>query len=54
MTIANMSFGIAVGDFIAVGTLISSIIDALRCSKSEYQELLRELERYALSVDSSD
>ena len=41
-----MSFGFAVGDFIAVGTLIANIVDSLRGTKSDYQELLRELEKY--------
>lgn len=42
-----MSFGFSVGDFLAVGKLIADITNSLReCSgsKSEYQELLRELE----------
>lgn len=42
-----MSFGFSVGDFLAVGTLIADITNSLReagGSKSEYQELLRELE----------
>jgi hypothetical protein len=42
-----MSFGFSVGDFIAVGTLIADISSCLAesgGSKSEYQELLRELE----------
>jgi hypothetical protein len=42
-----MSFGFSVGDFIAVGSLIADITSSLReagGSKSEYQELLRELE----------
>ena len=41
-----MSFGFSVGDFVAVGTLIANIIDSLRDSRNEYQELLRELEKY--------
>jgi hypothetical protein len=49
-----MSFGFSFGDFIAVGTLITDITSSLRetgGSKSEYQELLRELEslQHALS-----
>ena len=49
-----MSFGFSIGDFIAVGSLIADIISSLReagGSKSEYQELLRELEslQHALS-----
>jgi len=42
-----MSFGFSVGDFIAVGKLISDIAKSLRetgGAKSEYQELVRELE----------
>ncbi|KUJ10036.1 uncharacterized protein LY89DRAFT_710862 [Mollisia scopiformis] len=42
-----MSFGFSVGDFLAVGTLVADITKSLReagGSKSEYQELLRELE----------
>ena len=42
-----MSFGFSVGDFIAVGSLITDIASSLQeagGSKSEYQEILRELE----------
>lgn len=42
-----MSFGFSVGDFLAAGTLIADITNSLReagGSKSEHQELLRELE----------
>lgn len=42
-----MSFGFSVGDFLAVGTLIADISSFLAesgGSKSDYQELLRELE----------
>ncbi|KAF2250016.1 hypothetical protein BU26DRAFT_563901 [Trematosphaeria pertusa] len=42
-----MSFGISIGDFIAVGKVIADISSNLRSSggsKSEYQELERELE----------
>lgn len=42
-----MSFGFSVGDFIAVAELITNITNSLRDaggSKSEYQELVRELE----------
>lgn len=58
-----MSFGFGVGDFIAVGTLIADVISSLQesgGSKSEYQEILRELEglQHALSyldkLSSSD
>ena len=44
--VARMSFGFSVGDFLAVGRLIYDITNALRGSKVEYQELVRELERY--------
>ena len=44
-----MSFGFSVGDFLAVGVLIVKIVDILRGSRSEYQELIRELEKYARS-----
>jgi len=42
-----MSFGFSVGDFLAVGKLVADITSSLHeagGSKSEYQELLRELE----------
>lgn len=42
-----MSFGFSVGDFITVGSIVADIISSLReagGSKSEYQEILRELE----------
>jgi len=42
-----MSFGFSVSDFITVGSLIADIASSLReagGSKSEYQEILRELE----------
>lgn len=42
-----MSFGFSVGDFLAVGGLIVKIVDILRGSRSEYQELIRELEKCA-------
>ena len=41
-----MSFGFSVGDFIAVGQLIVRIVDTLQHCRTEYQELIRELERY--------
>ena len=44
-----MSFGFSVGDFVTVGTLIAKCIDVLRNTPSEYQELIRELERYVQS-----
>ena len=44
-----MSFGFSVGDFVAVGNLIVKIVNILRGTQSEYQELIRELERYARS-----
>ena len=58
-----MSFGFSVGDFVAVGSLIADIVNSLQeasGSKSEYQEILRELEglQHALSyldkLQSSD
>ena len=45
-----MSFGFSVGDFLAVGTLIVKIVDTLRGTQFEYQELIRELERYVGSL----
>jgi hypothetical protein len=39
-----MSFGVSVGDVIAVGKLVSDITNSLRDSKSDYQEIVRELE----------
>lgn len=42
-----MSFGFSVGDFFTVGRLVADIISSLRDaggSKSDYQELLRELD----------
>jgi hypothetical protein len=42
-----MSFGFAVGDFIAVGKLVCDIVSSLRSiggASSEYQELIRRLE----------
>ena len=44
-----MSFGFSIGDFIAVGELVMKIVDISRGSSSEYQELIRELERYITS-----
>ena len=41
-----MSFGFSVGDFLAVGGVILKLVDALRGTRSEYQELICELERY--------
>lgn len=38
-----MSFGFSIGDFIAVGRLISDIVSSLRNSKSEYQHLIDQL-----------
>ena len=35
-----------VSDFLAVGGLIVKVVEALRGTRSEYQELIRELERY--------
>lgn len=45
-----MSFGFSIGDFVAVGGLIVKTIDTLRNTQSEYQELIRELERYVESL----
>ena len=45
-----MSFGFAVGDFVAVGTLIANIVHSLRGTRSEYQELTRELEKYEVPL----
>ncbi len=42
-----MSFGFSVGDFIAVGGLAVTIANTLRGTRSEYQELVRELKKYA-------
>ena len=44
-----MSFGFSVSDFLAVGGLIVKIVDILRGTRSQYQELIRELEKYAQS-----
>ena len=41
-----MSFGFSVGDFLAVGGVILKLVDALRGTRSEFQELICELERY--------
>ena len=45
-----MSFGFSVGDFFAVGGVIVKVVDSLRGTQSEYQELIRELDRYAKSL----
>ena len=45
-----MSFGFSVGDFIAVGELAVKIADTLRGTRAEYQELVRELEKYAVPL----
>lgn len=42
-----MSFGLAVGDFVAVGKLIKDITSSLQSAgdaKDDYQELIREFE----------
>jgi hypothetical protein len=42
-----MSFGLSLGDFIAVGSVIADIVGSLKDAggaKSDYQELIRELE----------
>ena len=41
-----MSFGFSVGDFLVVGGVILKLVDALRGTRSEFQELICELERY--------
>lgn len=41
-----MSLGIGVGDFLAVGNLIVKVVDSLRGTRGEYQDLIRELEKY--------
>ena len=47
-----MSFGFAVGDFIAAGKLIKDIIAILRTSaRSEYQELMLELHGLQRALD---
>ena len=45
-----MSFGFNVGDFLAVGGLIIKLVDALRGARSEFQDLVGELERYFQSL----
>lgn len=52
-----MSFGFAVGDFIAVGKLIHDIIDCLQSvggARSEYQELIREFETLKTALQRLD
>ena len=52
-----MSFGFSVGDFIAVAQLITNITNCLRGaggSKSEYQELVRELESLQSALQHLD
>lgn len=44
-----MSFGFSASDLVVVGKLVYSITDVLRNARREYQELVRELERYASS-----
>lgn len=47
-----MSFGFAVGDFIAAGKLIKDIIAIVRTSaRSEYQELMLELHGLQRALD---
>lgn len=45
-----MSFGFSIGDFVAIGALIVKIISTLQDTPSEYQELIRELDRCAPSL----
>lgn len=52
-----MSFGIAVGDFIAVGKLVYDITDCLqtaRTANEDYQELIRELQTLDLTLRHLD
>jgi hypothetical protein len=52
-----MSFGFSVGDFLAVGSLINDIVCSLReagGSKSEHQELVRELESLQQALSHLD
>ncbi|KAF3040939.1 hypothetical protein E8E12_007860 [Didymella heteroderae] len=52
-----MSFGIAVGDFIAVSKLVSDIVSSLQSvgsARSEYQELIRELEALSTALRHLD
>lgn len=49
-----MSFGISIGDFVTVGKLITDITNSLNDAKSEYQELLRELESLDRALRSLD
>ncbi|KAI4641657.1 hypothetical protein J4E93_007755 [Alternaria ventricosa] len=52
-----MSFGIAVGDFIAVGKLIKETVGCLRSvggAESEYQELIRDLKALDTSLHHLD
>ena len=44
-----MSIGFSASDLVVVGKLVYNITDTLRNAKPEYQELVRELERYASS-----
>ena len=46
-----MSFGISIGDFVAVGTLIKSIVCTLQTSVSDHQELLLELDGLQRALD---
>ena len=46
-----MSFGISVGDFIAVGKLIKNIVSTLQTSASDHQELLLELDGLQHALD---
>ncbi|KAK0506962.1 hypothetical protein JMJ35_010662 [Cladonia borealis] len=49
-----MSFGFSVSDFLAVGSLIVKIVEILRGSRSEYQELIRELENLKTALGQVD
>lgn len=46
-----MSFGVYVGDFIAVGILVKNIVSTLQISASDHQELLLELDGLQRALD---
>ncbi|KAF2647169.1 hypothetical protein K491DRAFT_699806 [Lophiostoma macrostomum CBS 122681] len=47
-----MSFGFAVGDFVAAGKLIKDIVSVLRtAARAEYQELILELHGLQLALN---
>jgi hypothetical protein len=49
-----MSFGISISDFITVAKIIADIAGSLKDAKSEYQELLRELESLDRALKTLD